>query len=87
MTLAGRVYYTNLLASIPLFFVGLATGEYDTLATFVWTWQAALAFTVACLLGVAMSYFAFLARAAVYFLYFFARRHIIRGGNTSMSNM
>jgi len=66
----GRVFYTNFLACFPLFCVGATTGEYNTMSTFVWTWEAAVAFLVSCLLGVAMSYFAFLARTAVSATYF-----------------
>lgn len=66
----GRVYYTNLLASIPLVFVGAGTGEVALLTTFTWTWQSVLAFSVSCALGVAMSYFAFLARSSVSATYF-----------------
>lgn len=66
----GRVYYTNFLACLPLFFIGTANGDYSTMSTFVWTKEAVLAFTMSCLLGVAMSYFAFLARSAVSATYF-----------------
>jgi GDP-mannose transporter len=66
----GRVYYTNFLSSIPLMGIGVVTGEVRTLTNFEWTFAAVAAFTVSCALGVAMSYFAFLARSAVSATYF-----------------
>jgi GDP-mannose transporter len=66
----GRVYYSNLLACVPLVVLGVATGDVQTIRDFTWTWQAFLAFSMSCALGVAMSYFSFLARTAVSATYF-----------------
>lgn len=66
----GRVFYTNFLAIVPLFGISAATGEYSTMSSFIWTVPSSGAFLVSCLLGVAMSYFAFLARTAVSATYF-----------------
>ena len=60
----GRVYYTNLWASILLFWLTLAT-EPQTLTAMQWTFKPVAALSVSCAAGVAMSYFAFLCRAAV----------------------
>ena len=63
----GRVYYCNLLASIPLIFTGLASNETDKL---VWTFNSTMALAFSCVLGLAMSYFAFMARKLVSATYF-----------------
>jgi hypothetical protein len=60
----GRVYYTNLWASILLFWLTLAT-EPQTLTAMQWTFKPVAALSLSCAAGVAMSYFAFLCRAAV----------------------
>jgi GDP-mannose transporter len=60
----GRVYYTNLLSCIPLILHGLWFGnDWPALDSFTPASSAALG--VSCLLGVAMSYFAFLCRKLV----------------------
>lgn len=60
----GRVFYTNLLSCIPLLVHGLVYGnDWPSLDSF--TPAASLALTVSCLLGVCMSYFAFLCRKLV----------------------
>lgn len=66
----GRVFYCNFLAFAPLMFVGGISGDLDVLRHFEWTWQAVTAYLVACGLGVAMSYFSFLARSSVSATYF-----------------
>jgi len=63
----GRVYYTNLLASLPLVFMAYGAGETSELE---WTFNATAALCLSCVLGVAMSYFAFLARSLVSATYF-----------------
>lgn len=57
----GRVFYTNLLACFPLLF----TGGPQELANADWTFASTAALTASCLLGVGMSYFAFLCRKLV----------------------
>jgi hypothetical protein len=57
-------YYTNLWASILLFWLTLAT-EPQTLTAMQWTFKPVAALSLSCAAGVAMSYFAFLCRAAV----------------------
>jgi solute carrier family 35 len=63
----GRVYYCNLLASFPLIFTGLASNE---TAKIEWTFNATMALGFSCVLGLAMSYFAFMARKLVSATYF-----------------
>ena len=63
----GRVYYSNFIAAIPLVFIGLGTQEQNDL---VWTPNAVAALLFSCALGVAMSYFAFMARKLVSATYF-----------------
>ena len=58
----GRVYYANLLGSIPLIFIGGGTGE---AANIVWSANGIIALLISCVFGCAMSYFAFLARSLV----------------------
>lgn len=58
----GRVFYTNLLASLPLLVMG-STAESP--AAIEWTQASVAALTVSCALGVGMSYFAFLCRKLV----------------------
>jgi GDP-mannose transporter len=63
----GRVYYSNFIAAIPLVFIGVGTSEQQAL---VWTPNAIIALLFSCALGVAMSYFAFMARKLVSATYF-----------------
>jgi len=60
----GRVFYTNLWSSILLLFITLAL-EPNVLAKTDWTREKMAALSLSCALGTAMSYFAFLCRAAV----------------------
>ena len=60
----GRVYYTNLMAAVPLIFVS-GSQELETLTTFEWSSASVGAVAVSCCLGVAMSYFSFLCRKIV----------------------
>lgn len=60
----GRVFYTNLWSSILLLFLTLAL-EPHVLTKTVWTQEKVAALALSCALGTAMSYFAFLCRAAV----------------------
>jgi solute carrier family 35 protein len=60
----GRVFYTNFWASAMLL-VMTSVLEPDVLRTFRWGFRPVAALSVSCLAGVAMSYFAFLCRAAV----------------------
>jgi len=70
MTTWGRVYYTNYLASIPLFFLMCSNGEIMILRTFTWTSYSMFWLLVSCTVGVAIAYFAFLARASISATYF-----------------
>lgn len=60
----GRVFYTNLWASLMLA-VMTAALEPTILSSMEWTFKPVAALTASCLAGVAMSYFAFLCRAAI----------------------
>merc|ERR1711988_323616 len=60
----GRVFYTNLWASILLVVLTAAT-EPRVLRSMKWTFKPVAALAVSCAAGVAMSYFAFLCRSAV----------------------
>jgi len=70
MTTWGRVFYTNLLPVVPLFVIMGSTGEFNSLNTFEFTRQSEFWLAVSCVCGVAISYFAFLARASVSATYF-----------------
>lgn len=65
MTSWGRVYYTNFLASLPVTFLGLLFREDVVIMEFEWTWESVTALMVSCLVGIGMSYSAFLLRAMV----------------------
>ncbi|GBG23998.1 GDP-fucose transporter 1 [Hondaea fermentalgiana] len=65
MTTWGRVYYTNALPVIPLFFIMYFTGEFEKLSSMEISLHSQFWLLVSCACGVAISYFAFLARAAV----------------------
>ena len=60
----GRVFYTNFWASLIMAVSTVAT-EPEVLLKTEWTPATVGALAVSCFLGVAMSYFAFLCRAAV----------------------
>jgi len=63
----GRVYYTNLIASVPLLFMTAWNREVINVE---WTSAGIAALLLSCVLGVAMSYFAFLARSLISATYF-----------------
>ena len=65
MTTWGRVYYTNLMAAVPLLFAMFANGEHEMLQTYVWTTPAFVSYLLSCAIGTGIAYFAFLARAAI----------------------
>ena len=60
----GRVFYTNLWASIMLAVLSLAT-EPALLVSVAWSREQNLSLAASCAAGIAMSYFAFLCRTAV----------------------
>jgi len=60
----GRVYYLNLLSAMPLFVAFIWNQELAEEGV-EWTMASIAALLFSCILGVAMSYFAFLARHAV----------------------
>jgi len=60
----GRVFYTNLWATLILI-VMTAVLDPNVLMQTKWTWKNLSALGVSCAVGVFMSYFAFLCRAAV----------------------
>ena len=60
----GRVYYLNLLSSAPLFFTFIINQELANDGV-NWNVYSITFLVISCLLGLAMSYFAFLARHAV----------------------
>ena len=65
----GRVFYTNLWASV-IAGLSFATTEPQVLRGFKWSYASAGALLISCILGVSMSYFAFLCRAAISATYF-----------------
>lgn len=69
MTNWGRVFYTNFLSCLPVFFMIFAFQETDVVVgkegVHTWTPASIAALSVSCLVGVAMSYSAFLLRAMV----------------------
>jgi GDP-mannose transporter len=65
----GRVFYSNFLASLPLIFSALGTGEDATIQN-GWSSAAIAAVILSIVLGAAMSYFAWLARSLVSATYF-----------------
>jgi len=70
MTTWGRVFYTNLLPTIPLCLFMATNGEFESLKTFHFTPMSHFFLGLSCLCGVAISYFAFLARASISATYF-----------------
>jgi len=60
----GRVFYTNLWATLILIIMTALQDPQVLMAT-KWTWKNLTALGVSCAVGVFMSYFAFLCRAAV----------------------
>lgn len=65
MTTWGRVYYSNFIGAIPMFFVFVATGEMETVANLKWDRYNILWLTTSVVIGCSIAYFSFLARAAV----------------------
>mmetsp|Transcript_18301 Transcript_18301/g.27418 ORF Transcript_18301/g.27418 Transcript_18301/m.27418 type:complete len:318 (-) Transcript_18301:340-1293(-) len=65
----GKVYYSNLLACIPLTAIAFFNNEV-TVAFQTPSLAAVLAVGLSCVLGVAMSYFAWLARSLISATYF-----------------
>jgi len=65
----GKVYYSNLLACVPLVFLSLGNQETEVFDSTI-TLTAVLAVGLSCILGVAMSYFAWLARSLISATYF-----------------
>lgn len=69
MTNWGRVYYTNLLSCVPVFFLVFAFQEGDVIlgkdGVHEWNVASVAALLVSCVVGIAMSYSAFLLRAMV----------------------
>lgn len=66
----GKVFYQNFLSSFPLTLIFFLSGDYEVLRTFEWTMPAVAAFLISCVLGTAMSYFAWMARTLVSATYF-----------------
>ena len=67
----GRVLYTNGLASVPLVALAYGTAEQAIISdAALWTAPAIASVAVSIVLGVAMSYFAWLARSLVSATYF-----------------
>jgi len=69
MTNWGRVYYTNGLASLPLFFVAPNT-DFEAVATMKWSAWSMFIVALSCFLGLGMSYFSFKVRSQVTSTYF-----------------
>ena len=63
----GRVYYTNLMSSIPLIILVIYNQEISLIE---WNISTILSLLLTCILGIAMSYFAYLARHLVSAAYF-----------------
>ena len=61
----GKVYYSNLLACVPLLFNMAIFREDRKLSTFTPSMRGVSAVLLSCVIGVAMSYFAWLARTLV----------------------
>lgn len=61
----GRVYYTNLMASIPVGISAALNGEFRHLLIYDWSSEAMLFVSLSCVVGCAISYCAFLCRSLV----------------------
>ena len=70
MTTWGRVYYTNIIAMVPLAVILFVTGEIQTIQEFQWESLSVFFLSLSCVFGVAIAYFAFLARAVLSATYF-----------------
>ena len=60
-----QVYYTNAMAALPLSVVLVASGELSTLLYFEWSFPSVFWMSTSAVMGVAIAYFSFLARASV----------------------
>ncbi|GAB5361635.1 hypothetical protein AAMO2058_000729500 [Amorphochlora amoebiformis] len=65
----GKVYYSNLLACVPLLILAVGNQEVDIISEAP-SFSAIIAVGLSCVLGVAMSYFAWLARSLISATYF-----------------
>ncbi|KAG2498722.1 hypothetical protein HYH03_003462 [Edaphochlamys debaryana] len=65
MTNWARVYYTNLIALIPLAFAVPLLGEHKVLATTAWTGSVVTPLVLSCVVGVCMSHSSYLLRETV----------------------
>ena len=65
ITAWGRSYYTNLLAVLPVFILGMVTREDQVLEDFEWSYNSVVALAASCAAGVLMSYSQFLLRALI----------------------
>jgi len=65
MSTWGRVYYSNLIGSVPMLIIMLSSGELSTVKSLDWTGRNALWLGVSVFIGCSIAYFSFLARAAV----------------------
>ena len=61
----GRSYYTNLLAVVPVFLLGMVTREHEILTDFEWSTASIFALSASCVAGVLMSYSQFLLRGLI----------------------
>jgi solute carrier family 35 protein len=60
-----QVFYTNALASIPLFIILILTGELTTLKDFHWTSTSIFWLSLSCVFGLLMSFLSYLLRVKV----------------------
>mmetsp|Transcript_31562 Transcript_31562/g.50640 ORF Transcript_31562/g.50640 Transcript_31562/m.50640 type:complete len:315 (-) Transcript_31562:263-1207(-) len=65
LTAWGRSYYTNLLAVMPVFVLGMVTREDLVLEDFEWSFNSVVALAASCVAGVLMSYSQFLLRGLI----------------------
>lgn len=70
MTTWTQVYYTNALATPLLMAILIYGGEVETLYQFEWTQSSIFWLVLSSVMGVAIAYFSFMARAAVSATYF-----------------
>lgn len=61
----GRSYYTNILAVVPVFILGMVTREDQVLEDFEWSFNSVVALGASCAAGVLMSYSQFLLRGLI----------------------
>ena len=65
LTAWGRSYYTNILAVLPVFILGMVTREDQVLEDFEWSFNSVVALAASCAAGVLMSYSQFLLRGLI----------------------